>query len=508
VYITDDKLCDNVVTVCAFLITTYIFLSNWDIMSVILNPMTRWPLDPCANNSNIVMQAYGSNTDLRMRAPFSTAMHFPSLETNALSSTSGAGTSVEPPSEPPEAAPKPFMRWFAGIRGVCILVIILSHLQAGLNKNDNLWGYLLGLPPWLSAVLWPLGATYADTAIALKILVMCTGFGLSLSCSRRDVNFNSRAVYLSFVKTRLHRLLLLCYINIAVYMLQDMVITRSFHFTDKDHWIDLAHTLTFTSQFTTKRFFPRVNGVLWYMGQLIVSSVVTFPVLHMVMKKLGPVLCYATTSVLSALVRYFGVLYTPSAQLTAMHHPISMSFLGYMGMFCAGMAAFQIMSAGNAKYSVWPQYAQMSMWGVKWLLFVAGYAVVARHAFRADFIQRQAWHLNYDDSLWGKFVVQISFLDIPLELALLALFLSLGLHSRWRTMPEILMSLYPLVLSGSMTFSLFVWHFKPCSSILWGDVTVLNCTSYTLFSLLPVALLSYRCIEKYEVVGFFKPFRF
>lgn len=164
---------------------------------------------------------------------------------------------------------------------------MMSHVQAGLNTDDRLWGNLVGSPDWLTAFLWPFGAAYADTAIVLKIIIMCTGFGLSMSCARKQVVFNSRAVYFSFVRTRLQRLLLLCYINIAVYLLQDMVIHHTFHFDKAEHWIDLVHTLTFTSQFTRRYFFPRVNGVLWYMGQLILLSILGFPLLHTIMRRIG-----------------------------------------------------------------------------------------------------------------------------------------------------------------------------------------------------------------------------
>jgi hypothetical protein len=58
VWWTDESLCNTVTTFGAFIITLYTFISNWDVMSVILNPMTRWPLDPYANNTSIVVEPY------------------------------------------------------------------------------------------------------------------------------------------------------------------------------------------------------------------------------------------------------------------------------------------------------------------------------------------------------------------------------------------------------------------------------------------------------------------
>jgi hypothetical protein len=364
VWLTDESVCNSVTTFGAFIFALYIFISNWDVLSVILNPMTRWPLDPYANNTTIVVEPYvprvvstlpmldgitlNSNTvatalpsptaaavahqqeQQHMMAPVATVKS----KNTATTTTSSSSSSTAVAAAAPVRHSKSFMRWYSGARGLFILMIVISHIQTGLSnsgveKTEDQWGTWIGMSTWLSAMLWPLGASHSVGFLGTRGLTFCTGFGLSMSCSRRDVSFGTVKEYIGFVKTRLHRLLLLCYISIAVYVLQDMT-NGTFEFTNKEHWIDLVYTLTFTSQFTTKYFFPRVNGVLWYIGQLIISCIISFPIMHAAMRKVGPVLPYAIASAVSALVRYYGVLYYPDAQLTATHHVVSSSFMGFL----------------------------------------------------------------------------------------------------------------------------------------------------------------------------------
>jgi hypothetical protein len=295
VWLTDASVCDSLTTFGAFIITVYIFISNWDVMSVILNPMTRWPLDPYANNISIVVEPYVSRGDT-LPMFNSSALHSsntvtaqPSAQPSALSSPTAAAaaaaaaakhtavqqqqqqmapvatvtTSAAAPAAvlavtqattastltataaavaaavaavtlptttsttastaaaaaavtPPTAVPavrrnnKSFMRWYAGARGVFILMIVTSHIQIGLSnsgikKNEDQWGTWIGLPTWLSAIIWPLGASHSGAHIGIRALTFCTGYGLSMSCSRRDVSFSTMKEYTGFVKTRLHR---------------------------------------------------------------------------------------------------------------------------------------------------------------------------------------------------------------------------------------------------------------------------------------------------------------
>jgi peptidoglycan/LPS O-acetylase OafA/YrhL len=145
---------------------------------------------------------------------------------------------------------------------------------------------------------------------------------------------------------------------------------------------------------------------------------------------------------------------------------------------------------------------------LRWLPFTIGYAVYSYMAYRRDVMHHKSWFRNIDSSSWHAFVMQTSFIDIALEGALICMFLSLAMRSSIRFLPEMVLSSYPIVLIGSATFSIFIWHFRPCATLLWGDFSTVNIVSYILFSVVPVSVLSYRCIEKYEIVGFWKPFKF
>jgi hypothetical protein len=265
VWLTDASVCNSLTTFGAFLITVYIFISNWDVMSVLLSPMTRWPLDPYANNTSIVVEPYISSGDAlpmfnsRVHDSSSTtATALSSAQPSELSSPTVAVTAVaakhtavqqqQHPMAPlatvtastatvtaaaavaavtqatttstaavtaPTAAPavrrsSSFMRWYSGLRGVFILMIVTSHIQIGLSNsgvkpNEDQWGAWIGLPTWLSAILWPLSASHSGAHIGIRALTFCTGYGLSMSCSRRNMSFSTMKEYTGFVKTRLHR---------------------------------------------------------------------------------------------------------------------------------------------------------------------------------------------------------------------------------------------------------------------------------------------------------------
>jgi hypothetical protein len=257
----------------------------------------------------------------------------------------------------------------------------------------------------------------------------------------------------------LYRLLLLCYISTAVYVLQDMT-NGTFEFTNKEHWIDLLLTLTFTSQFTSKYFFPRSNGVLWYMGFIIISCIISFPVLHAAMRKVGTFVPYAIATVVSAVVRYYGVLYYPDLQLSAIHHPISSSFMGFLGTIAAGMVCYHLTVKANNMCQSLSITAKCRTVVLRWSLFAIGYGVISYMAYRRDVMHKKGWFRHIDSSSWHSFVLQGSYIDIALEAALITMFLSLGMHSRVRFLPEMILSMYPLVLCGAATFSIFIFHFR------------------------------------------------
>jgi hypothetical protein len=251
----------------------------------------------------------------------------------------------------------------------------------------------------------------------------------------------------------------LCYISTAVYVLQDMT-NGTFKFTNKEHWIDLAHTLTFTSQFTSKYYFPHANGMLWYMGFIIISCVISFPVLHAAMRKVGKFVPYAIATVVSAVVRYYGVLYYPELQLSAIHHPISNSFVGFLGTIAAGMVSYHLTVKANNMYQSLTITAKSRIVLLRWLLFAISYGVISYMAYRRDTMHHNGWFKNIDSSSWHSFALQGSYIDIGLEVALITMFLSLGMHSSIRFLPEMILSFYPLVLCGAATFSIFIWHFR------------------------------------------------
>jgi hypothetical protein len=281
VWLTDASVCNSLTTFGAFLITVYIFISNWDVMSVLLMPMTRWPLDPHANNTSIVVEPYIprvvstlpmlNGSVHRSSGTIATALlSAPPLElssptaataaaaaaaadatrtavqqqqqqqrmapvatvttASALTATAAAAAAVAAVTQAtttsaaastaavtaPTAAPavsrsnNSFMRWYSGLRGVFILMIVTSHIQIGLSNsgvkpNEDQWGAWIGLPTWLSAVIWPLSATHSGAHIAIRALTFCTGYGLSMSCSRRNMSFSTMKEYTGFVTTRLHR---------------------------------------------------------------------------------------------------------------------------------------------------------------------------------------------------------------------------------------------------------------------------------------------------------------
>jgi hypothetical protein len=252
VWLTDESVCTTVTTFGAFIITLYIFISNWDVMSVILNPMTRWPLDPYANNTSIVVESYvprvvnglpmldGSTLSStaatalpsptgaaaaaaalpqqqqHMMAPVATVTTTRAVVPTTTVPTVAAAVTLPITTSTTEVAPSPvrrnksFMRWYSGLRGVFILLIVTSHIQIGLSNSGfehdgDQWGTWIGLPTWLSSILWPLSASHSGAPIGVRALTFCTGYGLSMSCSRRDVSFSTIKEYVGFVKARLHR---------------------------------------------------------------------------------------------------------------------------------------------------------------------------------------------------------------------------------------------------------------------------------------------------------------
>jgi hypothetical protein len=448
VWLTDESVCDSVTTFGAFIITLYIFISNWDVLSVILNPMTRWPLDPYAKNTTTAIEPYvprvvnslppldGSTLNStvatalpsptaaaavahqhqHMMAPVATVTTTRAVVATTTVATVAAAAVTLPNTTataelalPPVRRNKSFMRWYSGLRGVFIVMIVTSHVQIGLSnsgfeQDGDQWGTWIGLPTWLSAIIWPLGASHSGAPIGIRALTFCTGYGLSMSCSRRDMSFSTVKEYIGFVKTRLHRLLLLCYMSTAVYVLQDMT-NGTFEFTNKEHWIDLVHTLTFTSQFTSKYFFPRANGVLWYMGFIIISCIISFPVLHAAMRKVGPILPYAIATVVSAVVRYYGVLYYPKLQLSAIHHPISNSFVGFLRTIAAGMVAYHLTVKANNMCQSLSITAKCRTVLLRWLLFAISYGVISYMAYRRDIMHHKGWFRHIDKSSWHSFAL-------------------------------------------------------------------------------------------------------
>jgi peptidoglycan/LPS O-acetylase OafA/YrhL len=195
-------------------------------------------------------------------------------------------------------------------------------------------------------------------------------------------------------------------------------------------------------------------------------------------------------------------------QLSAIHHPISSSFVGFLGTIAAGMVCYHLTVEANNMYQSLSITAKCRTVVLRWLLFAIGYAVISYMAYRRDVMHKKGWFRHIDSSSWHSFVLQGSYIDIALEAALTTMFLSLGMHSSIRFIPEMMLSTYPLVLCGAATFSIFIFHFRPCATLLWGDFSVVKLVSVIFFSIIPVSVLSYRCIEKYEVVGFWKPFKF
>eukprot|EP00953_Heterococcus_sp_UTEX-ZZ885_P006084 3751-Heterococcus_DN1.PRE.1 len=289
-------------------------------------------------------------------------------------------------------------------------MIVTSHIQIGLSNsgvkpNEDQWGAWIGLPTWLSAIIWPLSASHSGAHIGIRVLTFCTGYGLSMSCSRRNMSFSTMKEYTGFVKTRLHRLLLLCYISTAVFVLQDMT-NGTFEFTNKEHWIDLVLTLTFTSQFTSKYFFPRENGVMWFMGFIIISCIISFPILHAAMRKVGKLLPYTIATVVAAVVRYYGVLYYPDLQLSAIHHPISSSFVGFLSTIAAGMVCYHLTVKANNMYQSLSITAKCRTVVLRWSLFAIGYGVISYMAYRRDVMHHMGWFRHIDSSSWHSFVLQ------------------------------------------------------------------------------------------------------
>lgn len=650
VWLTDSNFCDSFATLAAFLITLFIFLSNWDSVSVLLNPMSRWPLDPHANNTSIKvepyvpppekkikeiadvhnmgpptlsssfhvinpmkkststntvsMSAYSSMNNLSgedvvtviessfgsteslsddsedqlfrmsptssttsgdvplillqssrklrglpenlstlsssakqpmyfIKAPkeVPTAVHAPlsdmpiteesidTPEASAVQEPTAEATAVQPtpPPEtkptavaapaadaaaPPAAAPAPrpaarprvFLKWYGGLRGVAIGLIVFCHIKIAADTT--------GVDPtfWKTVPAMSLGS------MAVRVFTFCTGFGLSLSCSRRDVAFSTKEQYFAFVKTRMERLLKLCYVNIVVYLLQDMI-SGSFDFTDPYMWKDLFYTVTFLNQFSTEYFFPRVNGVLWYMGQLIFSCIFLFPPVHVAMRKFGPIRPYLVASGISATCRYFGMMYYPEGQMTEEHHIIVVSFMGFLGIFASGMVAYHMLTKMNDAVHVLTDAKKAWVHLVRWGFFIAGITGVTYTVYLGDYANRHGWAFQADnEEVWRKFVNSMSWQELIVEPALICLFVGLGTQDKKKFLPEMIFSCYFFMILGGMAFSIFLWHFRPVANLLFGNYSIPHLISYLLFSVIPVCTLSYRMVEKYDVVGFFKPF--
>eukprot|EP00953_Heterococcus_sp_UTEX-ZZ885_P006080 3749-Heterococcus_DN1.PRE.1 len=66
--------------------------------------------------------------------------------TQATTTSAAASTAaVTAPTAAPAVRRKPFMRWYSGLRGVFILMIVTSHIQIGLSNsgvkpNEDQWG--------------------------------------------------------------------------------------------------------------------------------------------------------------------------------------------------------------------------------------------------------------------------------------------------------------------------------------------------------------------------------
>ncbi len=345
-----------------------------------------------------------------------------------------------------------------GLRGVAILMVVYQHTLATAVGNvvTGSFGFRF---PYVVANGW----------MGVGLFFMLSGFVLALPYYSNVRTMETVSDFRSYYHHRAMRLLPLFGVMAIVSYLVGAV--RGF-----DRIGSLLLTLSTASMFTTREFFPKINGSFWSLMVEIWFSVL-FPFLLLALRRFPWVGVVLPILILAILVRIVGA-YFPFADNHT--NPVKDFVVARMDDFLAGM----ILASLYAQHKLPEQH--------NGLMFVAGWTTIIATAF--------CWDLRMQGIVP---LFAVAFFNNLSQVGFGLILVSV-LQSGW---PRVMVSIWGLRVLGAMCFSVYCWHGLLITPVLQLEPFNLVAQFQYWCALILLSSLTYRFIEFPEERSLAKLFR-
>ena len=407
------------------------------------------------------------------------------------------------------------------LRGAAMVYVLMEHTLKAINHNQS-WGEAVGMPLWLSSLLWPIGAQKSCGANGVAFFFVLSGAVAWLPCvdtpggpTPRVIPSEEDGGIATYWLKRGGRILPMYFIVLVLF--QNLQMYWGWQITDVDAagdaansliwWSDWGLSMTLTSTFSKTYFYPAAYGVLWAIGPIYWFSVVFFPLFAVLLRphtdRSRPLRsafnAVSLAVAVSMVVRVATKVPSLGLQVDETQGAVSDSVLGRMDDFVVGMAC-----------SVWLR-ERVSVYHAASALFCGWLMVACFTYFIADAIILGFDYTTYQfTGLWWLYSAVLP----PLRSVGYAMVV-VGLHHSIQgaalTLPRfVFVSNHIMQAFGSMSYSVFVWHYPALGNTFAGGIANnwvgLHPNGWRLlftylFMIAPLVLLSYVHIEGGSLLG-------